>query len=89
MEGEVPSSVTGNYTQLKDPLLLPQQPLSHHGNTIATSQHSVTTTSTLEQPRLSLPASLIHTTHAHEETPAAAPPHGLVAAHNVSFCFSL
>ena len=77
MEGEVPSSVSGNYTQLKDPLLLPQQPLSHHGNTIATSRTggSVTTTTSIEQPRLSLPASLLQGTE-HDDTPA--PSTGLV-----------
>ncbi len=55
-ESEMPSSVTGNYTQIKDPLLIPQQPIHQHGNTLATSHtDAVTTTTSIEQPRLSLP----------------------------------
>ena len=83
MEGEVPSSVTGNYAQIKDPLLLPQQPLHQHGNTIATSHTSgsVTTTTSLEQPRLSLPPSLVQTS---QEQPPPPPPPDRMVAQNVS-----
>ncbi len=52
----MPSSVVANFSQLKDPILLPQQPLHQHGNTLATSHTgSVTTTTSVDQPRLSLP----------------------------------
>ena len=83
MEGEVPSSVAGNYAQIKDPLLLPQQPLHQHGNTMATSHTggNVTTTTSLEQPRLSLASSLLQSSQEEQQ----APPDRQVVQ-NVSYC---